>query len=69
MTSEFVVADATCGHCKATVESAVTAVQGVTGAELDLDSKRLVVEHDTATTSDDLVSAISGAGYTPAGVQ
>lgn len=65
MTTEFKVPDATCGHCKATIESAVTEVQGVTGAQLDLDTKLLKVEHGTETDSNTLVSAISNAGYTP----
>lgn len=65
MTTRIRVADATCGHCKQTVESAVGGVAGVTGAELDLDSKLLVVEHDASASSDDLVGAIAGAGYTP----
>lgn len=65
MTTEFKVPDATCGHCKATIESAVVEVQGVTGAELDLDTKLLKVEHGTDTDSTTLVAAISNAGYTP----
>ena len=65
MTTRIRVEDATCGHCKQTVESAVAGVAGVTGADLDLGSKLLVVEHDDATSPDDLVGAIAGAGYTP----
>jgi copper chaperone len=65
MTTRIRVADATCGHCKQTVETAVGGVAGVTGATLDLDSKLLVVEHDGSASADDLVGAISGAGYSP----
>ncbi|MFN2389979.1 MAG: heavy-metal-associated domain-containing protein [Actinomycetota bacterium] len=65
MTSTLRVADATCGHCKTTIEGAVTKVGGVTEASLDLDSKLLRVEHADATGTDDLVSAIEAAGYTP----
>jgi copper chaperone len=65
MTTEFKVPDATCGHCKATIESAVTEISGVTGAELDLETKLLKVEHGTDTDSGALASAISSAGYTP----
>lgn len=65
MTTSIKVADATCGHCKQTVEGAVTGVAGVTSADLDLDSKLLVVEHDGSTAPGDLVGAIEGAGYTP----
>ncbi len=65
MTTRFVVADATCGHCKSTIEKAVTQVQGVTAAELDLETKLLKVEHEADTENDSLASAISNAGYTP----
>ncbi|MDQ3952767.1 MAG: heavy-metal-associated domain-containing protein [Actinomycetota bacterium] len=65
MTTRIRVADATCGHCKQTVESAVGRVAGVTGADLDLGSKLLVVEHEDAASPDDLAGAIAAAGYTP----
>ena len=65
MTTNIRVADATCGHCKQTVEGAVSGVDGVRGAELDLDSKLLVVEHDDSATTAALTGAIEAAGYTP----
>lgn len=65
MTTHIRVADATCGHCKQTVESAVTGVAGVTGADLDLDSKLLVVHHDDSASADALAGAVTAAGYTP----
>ncbi|HEX2196534.1 MAG TPA: cation transporter [Actinomycetota bacterium] len=65
MTTRIRVADATCGHCKQTVESAVREVAGVTGADLDLESKVLVVEHGDAASPDALAGAIAAAGYTP----
>lgn len=65
MTTKIRVADATCGHCKQTVEAAVGGIAGVMGADLDLDSKLLVVEHEGAASPDDLVGAIAAAGYTP----
>ena len=65
MTTRIKVEDATCGHCKQTVESAVSGIAGVTGADLDLGSKVLVVEHDEQTSPDALVGAVAGAGYSP----
>lgn len=64
MTTRIRVEDATCGHCKQTVEGAVGGVAGVTAADLDLDSKLLTVEHDDSATADALVGAVTGAGYT-----
>jgi copper chaperone len=65
MTTRIRVEDATCGHCKQTVESAVTGVAGVTAADLDLGSKTLVVQHDETASTAELTGAISAAGYTP----
>ena len=65
MTTRIRVGDATCGHCKQTVETAVGGVAGVTGSDLDLESKVLVVEHDPSTSPNALVGAITEAGYTP----
>lgn len=63
MTIEFTVPDATCGHCKATIESTAGAVAGVESARFDLDTKRLTVEG--SANEADLKSAVQGAGYTP----
>ncbi|MGI8774874.1 MAG: heavy-metal-associated domain-containing protein [Actinomycetota bacterium] len=65
MTTQLRVADATCGHCKATIEGAATKVEGVRSAELDLDSKVLNVSHDDALDVEALTGAITEAGYTP----
>lgn len=63
MTTEFRVLDATCGHCKQTIESTVSAIDGVTAANLDLENKILTVEHDETVGTDALAGAVSGAGY------
>ena len=65
MTTRFRVPDATCGHCKQTIESTVTAIEGVRAAELDLETKTLSVDHEDAVDGDTLVGAVSAAGYSP----
>ena len=65
MRTEFRVPDATCGHCKQTIEGTVSALDGVAGAELDLDSKTLKIEHSEAVEADALAVAVSAAGYSP----
>lgn len=65
MTTKFRIQDATCGHCKQTIETAVSAVDGVDSAVLDLGSHDLSVEHAESVTVEDLSSTISSAGYTP----
>jgi copper chaperone len=65
MTTQFEVPDASCGHCKSTIESAVSALAEVTRAELDLATKRLTVEHGNSLDVAQLTNAIQKAGYTP----
>lgn len=65
MTITLRVPDASCGHCKSTIESALTRLPGVTAADLDLATKELVVSHDEAVTREQLEGAITAAGYTP----
>lgn len=65
MKTEFQVTDATCGHCKQTIEGAVATLDGVSRAELDLQSKVIEIEHDDAISADELSQTIAGAGYTP----
>lgn len=65
MTTELRVPDASCGHCKATIETAVSSLGDITHVELDLDTKRLTVEHGGSLDIDSLTSAIRDAGYTP----
>lgn len=68
MTTELRVPDASCGHCKSTIESAVSALDDVKRVELDLTSKRLTVEHGGSVGVDSLAGAIRDAGYTPEAV-
>lgn len=67
MAIEFRIPDASCGHCKTTIEHAVTAVEGVSSADLDLGWKRLVIDHADPVDVDALRAAIANAGYTPEG--
>ena len=65
MTTRFKVADATCGHCKATIESAVSGLDEVREVDLDLVTKTVTVVHADGVTPDQLKDAITRAGYTP----
>lgn len=65
MTTKLRVPDATCGHCKQTIEGAVSGLEGVRTVELDLESKTLSVEHDDTIGQEALTDVISAAGYSP----
>jgi len=54
-----------CGHCQAKVESALKGVQGVYTAIVDLQDGEAEVDfNDDAVTTDQLVAAVTRAGYT-----
>ncbi len=52
----------TCGHCEAAVKQEVGAVPGVTGVEVDLDTKDVAVS-GTDLDRDAIVAAIDEAGF------
>jgi copper chaperone CopZ len=52
----------TCGHCEAAVKQEVGAVPGVTGVEVDLDTKDVAVS-GTDLDRDLIVAAIDEAGF------
>ncbi|MFZ5641025.1 MAG: copper chaperone CopZ [Bacillota bacterium] len=53
-----------CGHCKAAVEKAVSALEGVSKVDVDLAGKKVSVTYDTGKTDEDAIKkAISGQGY------
>lgn len=56
-----------CGHCVKAVSGAVSAVDGVTGVQVDLATKTAMVEHGAQVTFDALKAAIEEQGYDVAG--
>lgn len=54
----------TCSHCEQSVRGALNELNGVQGAEVDVDSGRVVVMYDDAiVTKDDMKEAIEEQGY------
>ncbi len=52
-----------CGHCKATVEEALRALDGVVSAEVSLDEACVAVEMDCDKVSDsDIRDAVENSG-------
>ncbi len=60
----FTIEGMSCNHCKNSIESAVRALEGVTGAEVSLAQNQVTITFDSNTvTREDLESAITNAGY------
>ena len=51
-----------CGHCDATVETALLNVAGVTDADADHETQTVTVECADTVTADELAAAVKGAG-------
>ena len=58
-----------CKHCSASVEKALRAVPGVSGANVDLAAKKATVEADAAVTDAQLTQAVVDAGFGVTGIQ
>jgi copper chaperone CopZ len=61
-TLTFSVPGMTCGHCEASVKQEVGAVAGVTGVDVDLETKDVVVS-GAGLDRDAIVAAIDEAGF------
>jgi copper chaperone CopZ len=57
------VSDMSCGGCVNAVKAALTGVEGVQEADVSLAEKTARVVSDHTVSADDLVAAVSAAGY------
>ncbi len=64
---KFSVPDISCRHCQATVERAVSSVDGVEKVFVDLDEKSVFIGGDASAEA--IADAIREAGYTPQSVE
>ncbi|MDH5542254.1 MAG: copper ion binding protein [Nitrospinota bacterium] len=53
----------TCGHCKMHVEKALSGIDGVTSAKVELEKKKAIVEMDDNVSEAALSEAVAEAGY------
>ena len=63
MTTVLTVPDMSCGHCKTTVEDALSSINGVELARVDLDAKIVTVDHSDGLDEAALREAVVEAGY------
>ena len=62
-TTRFLVPGMTCGHCTKAVTDEVSKITGVTGVDIDLDTKTVVVTATDSISWDALVAAVDEAGF------
>ncbi|HTJ67308.1 MAG TPA: cation transporter [Actinospica sp.] len=52
-----------CGHCAGAVTRELTALEGVTGVEVDLEAKKVTVGSTRQLSEDEVRAAVDEAGY------
>jgi len=52
-----------CGHCKASIESAVSELDGIEKADVDVSNAVLTISFDEPATLDGIIAAVEGQGY------
>lgn len=57
------VPDISCGHCKSSIEGAVSVLEGVDNVEVAIDARSVDVSFDDRVALDAIVDAIEGQGY------
>ena len=62
-TVSFTVPGMTCGHCKQAVTGELTKLKGVTGVDVDLDTKKVVVSGADTIAWSDIAAAVDEAGF------
>jgi len=62
-TSTFQVQGMSCGHCVSSVQSEVSAIEGVTAVDVDLITGQVAVTSDTPIGTDAVTAAVEEAGY------
>ncbi len=57
------VPDISCGHCKSSIEGAVSALEGVDTVEVSIDAKSVDVSFDSPADLEAIITAIEDQGY------
>ena len=52
-----------CGHCAGAVTRELSAIEGVTGVQVDLEAKKVTVGSDRELSDDEVRAAVDEAGY------
>ena len=63
ITTIYSVHGMSCGNCAAHVTEELSAIDGVTGVQVDLEAKKVTVGSVRALTEDEVRAAVVEAGY------
>ncbi|MDA1362920.1 heavy metal-associated domain-containing protein [Glycomyces luteolus] len=68
METVYVVKGMTCGHCVGSVTQEISALPGVEGVDVVLETGKVTVKSEAALTEDAVREAVDEAGYELVGV-
>jgi copper chaperone len=69
MKKKILIEGMSCGHCVKHVIEALSELNGVTGVDVNLDSKSAVIETSLDVNDADIKFAIDDAGYEVKGIE
>ncbi|MGD9629158.1 MAG: heavy-metal-associated domain-containing protein [Pyrinomonadaceae bacterium] len=55
--------DIVCGGCAGAIKNAVGRIQGVSAVDVDVETKRVTVDHDADVTQEELAKVLDDAGF------
>lgn len=65
-TTTVIAPEIVCGGCASSIKKALGAVAGVTDVAVDVETKRVTVNHDENVSSERIADALDRAGYSVA---
>lgn len=63
MTTTLNVPDISCGHCKESIEGAVTGLPGVNSVVVDIEAKSVALDLTESAVVAEIIDAIEDQGY------
>ena len=64
-TLSYNIAAISCGHCKETIEVAVSKISGVASVQVDVDAKQAIIRYEAPATPAGIEAVLSEIGYPP----
>jgi copper chaperone len=52
-----------CGHCKSSIEGAVSELAGISRVEVEIDARQVAVEYDESIELETIIETIEAQGY------
>lgn len=65
MKKAILIEGMSCNHCKATVEKALNALDGVSNATVDLQSKKAVIDVEPSVSDELILETVSDLNFNP----